>query len=229
MLTKFTSNELFSFITNAAAINDVAAAYTINKKSDVSILASGWNVPEDTGVKFISSDAELKFKNLNLDSTIMAEIKFTSADFISENRLFDFEIYLNKIKIPHFYPFGKNTLRFSIPESFVNSKELTITLFDKSFVPQKTIIQLSAINFYSQIYDEQLVNKLINNAIFASIHEGNLKATLENGNQVMIHSFVSAGAITEYYKNWKDWKSDAILFATSDKQLIEKLKKRMNE
>jgi len=228
VLTQFTSNELFTLIANAVSVNDVFAAYPMNKKFNQPALISGWGEPQEGGVKFMSSNTELQFKGLNLNPSITAEIKFANADFISENRLFDFEIYLNKTKISNFYQFGRNTLRFAIPNDFENAEELTISFVAKSFT-QRSIIWLSAINFYSHIYDEQLVNKLINNAIFAAVHDANLKATLEDGKQIMIPLFASAGAITEYYKDWRDWKSNALIFQTSDKKLIDKLEKRMKE
>ena len=229
MLAQLNSNGFFSFIADAASINEVLALYPINKNFNPDTLIKGLGEPQDGGVKFISPSAELQFKNLNLDSTIVVEIKFVSANFISENRLYDFEIHLNGIRVPQFYQFGRNTLRFSVPKDFANSEKLTISLAYHSFVPQRTVLWLSEINFYSQVYDEQLVDRLIKNSVFASIHEENLKMSHKNGTQTIIPSFVSAGLITEYYRNWKDWRLNAIIFETSNRQLREKLMKRMNE
>jgi hypothetical protein len=73
--------------------------------------------------------------------------------------------------------------------------------------------------------DLSLMKRLMNNAIMFCIYKGEKRVQFKNGRVKYIPYYEAAGMITQYFKYYKQWKKNTIIFGTSRDELKEKIKK----
>jgi hypothetical protein len=79
------------------------------------------------------------------------------------------------------------------------------------------------------IPEEEILPRIINNGIAYCIRTGEVENTGPDGITRFIPTFVAVGFSTEYYKDYQNWKSNTVIFASSDKEIDKKIKEAKNK
>ena len=78
-------------------------------------------------------------------------------------------------------------------------------------------------------YDIELVQKLLLNAIAFGAQDGTIEITDDEGYTAQLPLYQSIGIATTYFKEYKNWAGNTILWSTSNKEIKEKMKEYSNQ
>lgn len=85
-------------------------------------------------------------------------------------------------------------------------------------------VALNKITLSEYNEERDFFRKLMNNAISFCVLRGEKELVLKDGTRMMLPLYEAMGLATEYYKDLKDWKKYALLFASSDEEIQDKIK-----
>jgi hypothetical protein len=77
---------------------------------------------------------------------------------------------------------------------------------------------------WQSISEEDILPRIIHNGVAYCIRTGEVENTGPDGITRFIPTYVAAGFSTEYNKDYQNWKSNTIIFASSDKEIDKKIK-----
>ncbi len=78
-------------------------------------------------------------------------------------------------------------------------------------------------------YDMELVQKLLLNAIAFGVQDGIIEITDDEGYTAQLPLYQSIGIATTYFKEYKNWAGNTILWSTSNKEIKTKMKEYSNQ
>jgi hypothetical protein len=78
--------------------------------------------------------------------------------------------------------------------------------------------------YYMKIPYDELLPRVIDNAVLFCIRTGEKEVKEQNGMARFIPNFEAIGMGTEYIRNYENWKSNTIMFATSDEDLYRRIR-----
>ncbi|MCX8124239.1 MAG: hypothetical protein N3F66_08755 [Spirochaetes bacterium] len=78
-------------------------------------------------------------------------------------------------------------------------------------------------------YDIELLQKLLLNAIAFGAQDGFIEITDDEGYTAWLPLYQSIGIATTYFKEYKNWAGNSILWSTSNKEIKEKMKEYSNQ
>lgn len=78
-------------------------------------------------------------------------------------------------------------------------------------------------------YDMELVQRLLLNAIAFGAQDGTIEVTDEEGYTAQLPLYQSIGIATTYFKEYKNWAGNTILWSTSNKEIRAKMKEYSNQ
>jgi hypothetical protein len=78
-------------------------------------------------------------------------------------------------------------------------------------------------------YDIELVQKLLLNAIAFGAQDGTIEVTDDEGYTAQLPLYQSIGIATTYFKEYKNWAGNTILWSTSNKEIKAKMKEYSNQ
>ncbi|MEW6525878.1 MAG: hypothetical protein AB1444_04325 [Spirochaetota bacterium] len=78
-------------------------------------------------------------------------------------------------------------------------------------------------------YDIELIQKLLLNAIAFGAQDGTIEVTDDEGYTVQLPLYQSIGIATTYFKEYKNWAGNTILWSTSNKEIKAKMKEYSNQ
>ncbi len=77
---------------------------------------------------------------------------------------------------------------------------------------------------WQSIQEHELLSRLAHNGVAFCVRTGEVESTGPDGITRFIPTFEAAGFATEYFRDYRDWKSNSVIFATNDKELDKKIK-----
>jgi hypothetical protein len=77
--------------------------------------------------------------------------------------------------------------------------------------------------FTLRIHDE-IANMLVRNSIVYCVRRGEKKIWARDGTVRYYPLFEAVGLSTEYYRDYKNWRSNTVIFATSNEELYKRIK-----
>ncbi len=78
-------------------------------------------------------------------------------------------------------------------------------------------------------YDIELLQRLLLNAIAFGAQDGTIEIIDDEGYTVALPLYQSIGIATTYFKEYKNWAGNTILWSTSNKEIKEKMKEYANQ
>ncbi|MGL4369081.1 MAG: hypothetical protein ACRCUT_05330, partial [Spirochaetota bacterium] len=131
--------------------------------------------------------------------------------------------------------------------SYINKKELYVYRSGSTYVldnPNRMITVIPENNSYRIVFlnntyfnrivgleNPGLTERLLKNAIFFCVPNGEMETTTETGETIYIPIVEAVSMCTVFYKDSADWKSSAMIFGTRNKnlkQMMEDAKKQFD-
>ncbi len=222
----FHSKKLFSLINKASSLNEVKEKITFGHKGNfASFEASGWRSGGPSFSYVEKSSAVIKVPLRKRYTSLTGEIELIpngnpliAASFLS--------ISINGRVVEDLRVFGKNRIRFTV-NGLADEEALLLEFgFDKkALAAGHKPVKVRTLSLISTLNDEPLIKRLIANGFFFGIHEGYIQEPQEGGTLNLLPVIKSAGLVTQFYRDSKEWRSEALVFSSGDKELVKKLKK----
>ncbi|MBP7735515.1 MAG: hypothetical protein KA369_06030 [Spirochaetes bacterium] len=93
-----------------------------------------------------------------------------------------------------------------------------VKFFSRRFFRFFRDVQLMDLDFIG------ILTRLVDNAVMFCIHSGYKEQQEPDGRIRLLRSYEVVGLITEYHRDYEKWKSNAIVFGTSDENLYRRIR-----
>lgn len=197
---------------------------------DTSIPVSAYVVPENK-------------ENLNLDK-VLSQYKKPEEKPQDEEQKSLMKAHIDMIQ-PQYMNSVKLRIIMQVVKSYISKGQLTVLKdFDTIMMDAEfnTIYFIKKNNYLVKLetkkpfelletsnYDIELVQKLLLNAIAFGAQDGTIEITSDEGYTVLLPLYQSIGIATTYFKEYKNWAGNTILWSTSNKEIKAKMKEYSNQ
>jgi hypothetical protein len=93
-----------------------------------------------------------------------------------------------------------------------------VKFFSRRFFRFFRDVQLKELNFYA------ILKRLIDNGVMFCLRTGEQETWGPDGRTRFIPAFEVVGLMTEYHRDYKNWKGNVIVFGTSDENIYQRIK-----
>ena len=120
----------------------------------------------------------------------------------------------------------KGKYRLTVPSALLKDSSLKL----KFAFPGKSTGNGGNISFYSiniskKVLPLELFERLMKNAVYYCIYDGDRPVNQSDGSVRYLPVFQTLGISTEYFRDNRNWKSNTVMITTSDKRLLDEMKK----
>lgn len=128
------------------------------------------------------------------------------------------KMYVNRGELIVYRDFNRYTLDRRNTTVYFHKQDCTVKLLSERFF--RFVRDMG----WQQIPEREIMPRVVQNGIAFCIRTGEAESVGADGITRFIPTFEAVGFSTEYYRDFRDWKSNTIVFASSDKELDRKIK-----
>jgi hypothetical protein len=128
------------------------------------------------------------------------------------------KMYVNRGELLVYRDFNRYALDRKNKIAYFHKQDLTVKFLSERFF--RFVRDMG----WQQIPESEIMPRVVQNGIAFCIRMGETESTGADGITRFIPTFEAVGFSTEYYRDYREWKSNTIVFASSDKELDRKIK-----
>lgn len=231
-LIKFYSKKLFDIRQSSMPLNNIIATAEFGAAGNADdYSATGFSSPPQQDLRWNEISAPSLEFDIDKPASDLFVDMYLAPPWIEEPYTCKkVEVFANDVSVGSITVTGRGKYRVTVPANLITNNKLRLNFYITGTANSANKDSYAKIAFYSvtvskKFLQDDLFTRLIKNGVFYCLYEKDVPITQPDGTLKYVPMFNAVAISTEYYKNNKNWRGTTIAITSSDKELVEKVKK----
>jgi|GEM_PF-3209817 len=234
LITSFYSENFFRILGEGASSTGLRESIVINEETETERYAfRGFAPPKKWGM--VNEGDTVKLTIPCKTSGERMRINLLLKPLLNPSRGIYFRtcrVRVNNISLGRIFSDRGGWYSIIIPKNFPHRGTLDIGFDFRNVLQQKNLRRaflFMKITLSTFPQKPVLKKRLTENAVFFNLPAGEVEVMEKTGETMLVPLFKAAGVVTEYSKNYKEWRAQTLLISTSDEKLKGEIRKALGK